>query len=197
MRVTVAIALEVVFAVAAFGLRSLVQCRRTGSTGYVLPRREAPAVELIGAALFVAAIVGLAVAPASGVDLLDEAIVGVLGGAVAAAGIAICLLAQLGMGDSWRIGVDDGEQTDLVTGGLFASVRNPIFTSMSVATAGFVLLVPNVWSIGSLVALIVGLELQVRFVEEPYLRDAHGADYLRYAQRAGRFLPGVGRMVTR
>jgi protein-S-isoprenylcysteine O-methyltransferase Ste14 len=43
-------------------------------------------------------------------------------------------------------------------------------------------------------ALVVALELQVRIVEEPYLRQAHGATYDDYARRVGRFLPGVGRL---
>jgi protein-S-isoprenylcysteine O-methyltransferase Ste14 len=34
------------------------------------------------------------------------------------------------MGASWRIGVDPSERTDLVTGGAFALVRNPIFSAM-------------------------------------------------------------------
>jgi protein-S-isoprenylcysteine O-methyltransferase Ste14 len=197
MRVGAAIVLEVVFAVMAFGVRSVVQWRRTGSTGYVLPGRNASFVELLGAGLFILAIVGLGVAPAGNVDLLDHPFVGALGAVLAAGGILLCLVAQLGMGDSWRIGVDEAETTDLVTAGLFASIRNPIFTAMLVATVGFVLLVPNVWSIGALVALVVGLELQVRYVEEPYLLDTHGATYLQYTQQAGRFLPGIGHSVAR
>ncbi|WP_263493634.1 hypothetical protein [Streptomyces sp. PSKA30] len=34
-------------------------------------------------------------------------------------------------------------------------------------------------------------------VEEPYLQAAHGAAYLAYAARAGRFVPGVGRLQIR
>jgi protein-S-isoprenylcysteine O-methyltransferase Ste14 len=41
-------------------------------------------------------------------------------------GLAGSLLAQLAMGDSWRIGVDESEKTELVTAGPFAVVRNPI-----------------------------------------------------------------------
>jgi len=51
---------------------------------------------------------------------------------------------------------------------------------------------PRRGAIGALAALVVGLELQVRFVEEPYLRRGHGPGYERYAARAGRFLPRTG-----
>ena len=45
-----------------------------------------------------------------------------------------------------------------------------------------------------LLVLIIGLELHVRLVEEPYLLRVHGDAYRRYAARTGRFLPRVGRL---
>ncbi|MET9817324.1 MULTISPECIES: hypothetical protein [unclassified Streptomyces] len=41
------------------------------------------------------------------------------------------------MGASWRVGVDVGERTALITGGPFAYVRNPIFTAMAVTGLGW------------------------------------------------------------
>ena len=111
----------------------------------------------------------------------------------AVVGIVATLWAQLAMGNSWRIGVDDSERTDLVTGGVFSVVRNPIFTTMSVTALGLALLVPNVVALIGLAVLVFALELQVRVVEEPYLRSVHGQTFVRYASRVGRFLPGVGR----
>lgn len=198
MRLLLAVVLEVVFASFAFGLRSWIQWRRTGSSGFVLPRRGAPAVERLGAGLFVLAILLLVAAPiadAAGVSRwspLDNTAAGVLGAVLAIGGIGLCVAAQLTMGDSWRIGVDQDEETTLVTSGIFGTVRNPIFSAMVLASGGLALLLPNVWAFGAFVALIVGLELQVRFVEEPYLRRVHGAAYVSYASRAGRFLPGIG-----
>ena len=60
------------------------------------------------------------------------------------------------------------------------------------AAAGFALLLPNAWAFGAFAALLVGLELQVRYVEEPYLLGVHGDTYVNYTARAGRFVPGVG-----
>ena len=73
------------------------------------------------------------------------------------------------MGDSWRIGVDPGERTELVTAGPFAVVRNPIFAAMIPTALGLALLVPSVIAIAGFAALVGALELQVRVVEEPYL----------------------------
>ena len=43
-------------------------------------------------------------------------------------------------------------------------------------------------------ALWLGLEIQTRMVEEPYLLKVHGSAYAEYAARVGRFVPGVGRI---
>lgn len=111
----------------------------------------------------------------------------------AVCGVSLTLAAQLRMGDEWRIGVDAAERTRLVTDGLFAVVRNPIFTAMGATGLGLTLMVPNVVAVTGLVALVVALELQVRVVEEPYLRTAHGPAYARYESVTGRFVPGLGK----
>ncbi|MGY1692733.1 methyltransferase family protein [Geodermatophilus sp. SYSU D01105] len=97
------------------------------------------------------------------------------------------------MGASWRIGVDPGERTDLVTTGVFACVRNPVSTAMALAQVGMVLVVPTWISVAALVALIAAVEVQVRVVEEPHLSLLHGNAYAACAARTGRFVPGVGR----
>jgi len=118
----------------------------------------------------------------------------VCGLVLALAGFVATLAGQIGMGASWRVGVDPEERTTLVTTGVFALVRNPVFTAMVVAQAGIVLIVPT-WVTGlALVALVVAVQLQVRAVEEPYLRAVHGGAYDAYAAQAGRFVPGVGRI---
>ena len=100
------------------------------------------------------------------------------------------LAAQRAMGASWRIGVDQAEATTLVTDGLFARVRNPVFTAMITTGVGLTLLAPKVVALGADRAH--PREFQVRVVEEPYLLRTHGAAYTAYALRAGRFLPGLG-----
>ena len=101
--------------------------------------------------------------------------------------------AQLAMGDSWRIGVDPDERTELVTGGPFASVRNPIFSAMSGDCRRHAARAQRAHR-RRLCCALVGLELQVRLVEEPYLAYAPTATATPGTlARAGRFLPGLGR----
>jgi protein-S-isoprenylcysteine O-methyltransferase Ste14 len=117
----------------------------------------------------------------------------IAGGAATALGIAGTLWSQAAMGRSWRIGVRAGERTDLVRSGPFAWVRNPIFTAMILGAAGFALILPTVAAIAGLVVLVIGLELQVRVVEEPHLVAVHGDSYDDYRRRVGRFVPLLGR----
>jgi protein-S-isoprenylcysteine O-methyltransferase Ste14 len=185
----------------AFGLRTLIQLRRTGSTGFKGIGGRPGSPEWIAGILFVLALaVGLA-APvlaltgtAEPIAALDLTPVHVAGVALFAAGLGATFAAQVAMGASWRIGVDEGERTELVTDGPFALVRNPIFAAMLPTGLGLTLMVPSVVALAGLAALFVALELQVRVAEEPYLLRAHGAEYARYCARVGRFVPGIGRL---
>ena len=197
IRTWVAIGLEVAFFGVAIVWRSWVQWRRTGSTGFIRPHRGAPALELAGATGFVAAIVLLVAAPvvdAAGMSrfaVLDVTWAAVAGFLLILAGLVLTVTAQLSMGDSWRIGVDDSQRTELVTAGVFSRVRNPIFTGMLLAVLGFLLLIPNPVSLAAVVILTASLEIQVRRVEEPYLARTHGEVYEQYRARTGRFLPSL------
>jgi protein-S-isoprenylcysteine O-methyltransferase Ste14 len=48
----------------------------------------------------------------------------------------------LAMGESWRVGVNETEHTELVTTGPFGLVRNPIFTAVLTTGAGIALVLP-------------------------------------------------------
>jgi protein-S-isoprenylcysteine O-methyltransferase Ste14 len=43
--------------------------------------------------------------------------------------MTMTMVSQYQMGNSWRVGVDPHETTELVSRGLFTVVRNPIFTA--------------------------------------------------------------------
>jgi protein-S-isoprenylcysteine O-methyltransferase Ste14 len=194
-----ALALYVVWAAITLGVRIAVQLRRTGSTGVHGLSPGAGALEWVAGGLFIAGVAMVALAlilAAAGVldpvAVLDGPVGNAAGIVLAVAGICLVFGAQLAMGDSWRIGVDPEERTDLVTDGPFGHVRNPIYSAMIPTILGLVLMVPSALAIVGLVILFAGLELQVRLVEEPYLLRAHGDDYAIYAARVGRFVPALG-----
>lgn len=189
---TVATVEIVVFYLTAFGLRSLLQWRRTGATGFAGVRAGAGALERFAAALLVLALVLAPVAPWAGAPLWAGG--HAAGAVIGAAGIALTLVAQVQMGASWRIGVDEGARTELVTSGVFAVVRNPIFSAMLLAAVGLCLAAPTALALAVPPLLLVALELQVRRVEEPYLLRVHGDAYRAWAARTGRFVPWLGRL---
>ena len=119
-----------------------------------------------------------------------------IGAAASLAGITIMVIAQWQMGAAWRFGVDESEQTALVTRGLYSLVRNPIYSGVFLFGIGLLVLLPHVYMLFFLVVAYLSIELQVRFVEEPHLRHLHGAMYEQYAAHAGRyfprFIPGSG-----
>lgn len=194
-----ALAFYVVYLSLAFGLRSLLQWRATGSTGFIGVGGRPGSPEWLAGVLFVVALAMGATAPALAladalepVDALNQTAAHATGIGLALLGVCLTLYAQIAMGASWRIGVNPDERTDLVTSGPFAVVRNPIFAAMIPTALGLTLMVPSVLAIFGFVALIVALELQVRVVEEPYLVRVQGAAYARYAAQTGRFVPRAG-----
>lgn len=198
-RASVALVIYSVWLGLAFGLRTLLHWRRTGSTGFKGISGKPGSLEWFAGVLFVVALLGgfvgaLLHAPAGTIDRLESDATLIAGIVVASIGVVLTVMAQANMGASWRIGVDESDETDLVTGSAFQIVRNPIFTAMLVTAVGLCLVAPNPVSFGSLLALLLALEIQVRLVEEPFLRARHGDRYENYARRVGRFLPGIGRL---
>jgi len=201
---TLALVAYAVYLVLAFGVRSWLQARRTGSTGFKGVHGRPGAPEWLAGVLFVVALVIGVAAPVLAllgavepIRALDRTPVHVGGIVLFVGGLAATLAAQVAMGESWRIGVDSTEHIDLVTAGPFSIVRHPIFSAMLPTSLGLALMVPSWVALGGLVALFVALELQVRVVEEPYLLRTHGRRYAAYASRVGRFVPGAGRLESR
>jgi protein-S-isoprenylcysteine O-methyltransferase Ste14 len=195
----VALALLTVFGLLGFVWRAWLQRRRTGSTGFRGVSGRVGSVEWVAGVGFVialtVAVVGPllqlygVITPLPGLQAIGIQIVGIV---VALLGIVLTVWAQLDMGDSWRVGVDESETTALVHSGMFGRVRNPIYTAVLTFDVGIALVAANLVTIAGFILTLAALELQVRRVEEPYLRDKHGAAYHGYTASVGRFIPGVG-----
>ena len=97
------------------------------------------------------------------------------------------ILAQNHMKNSWRIGIDENSKSELITNGLFAVSRNPIFLGMIMATLGLFLLTPNVWTLVFFILGYVLIQIQIR-LEEDFLTKQHGEKYERYKNEVRRFI---------
>jgi protein-S-isoprenylcysteine O-methyltransferase Ste14 len=195
----VALVLLAVFGLLGFVWRAWLQRRRTGSTGFRGISGNIGSAEWAAALGFVISLIVAVVGPVlqlSGVitplPVLQADGIQIAGIMLALLGIVLTVWAQLDMGDSWRVGVDESESTALVHTGMFGRVRNPIYTAMLTFDVGIALLTPNFVTIAGLILAVAALELQVRRVEEPYLLGKHGEAYRGYTASVGRFIPRVG-----
>jgi protein-S-isoprenylcysteine O-methyltransferase Ste14 len=96
------------------------------------------------------------------------------------------LVAQSHMQKSWRIGIDEDVQTELVQGGLFKISRNPIFLGMRIMLIGLFLILPNAVMLTIGIAGEILIQIQVR-LEEDYLTRIHGDSYRAYQSRVRRW----------
>src|SRR4029453_19037277 len=115
------------------GARAWLHHRRTGDHGIRLHAPNA-ITRFVGLLLFAGVILG-GVAPASELlgiarpfPSLNVTWSRATGLALAVLGMTMTMVSQYQMGNSWRVGVDPHETTELVSRGLFTVVRNPIFT---------------------------------------------------------------------
>lgn len=101
--------------------------------------------------------------------------------------LAWILMAQHQMQNSWRIGIDRGHETALVTNGVFAVSRNPVFLGMILSVAGLFLVLPNGLSFFVAAASYIVIQVQIR-LEEDFLAQQHGSVYLQYKHKTRRLL---------
>lgn len=112
-------------------------------------------------------------------------IVGVL---VAVVGVAVFIISVLTMRDSWRAGVSKTDKTELVTKGIYKISRNPAFLGFDLMYLGILLMFFNlVLYIVSLFAMLI-FHLQIVNVEEEFLLEAFGNEYLRYKKKVCRYI---------
>ena len=195
----------VLFLGVGLGGRAWLHARRYGACGIVLFRgsrrgqdvRDSLLVLLLllltGQALLAAGFPAWLPRPAFGMSPATAVVLCRAGAALLSGGLALLLVAQLNLGASWRIGIEEAARPGLVTGGLYRFCRNPIFLFMLVMFVGYALLLPTWLSAGMLVGAFVGVRQQV-IAEEAYLSRVYGDQYRAYAGRVGRFLPWVGRL---
>ena len=108
-------------------------------------------------------------------------------------GVVLLVWSQLDLGRSWRMGIDEATKPGLVTGGLYRFTRNPIYSAIFAALAGYAALLPTRLSLVLLLGAVIGFRQQV-MLEEAYLLRTYGEAYRAYAREVGRFVPGVGRL---
>ena len=96
-------------------------------------------------------------------------------------------VAQYQMSNSWRIGIDENNKTELITKGLFSYSRNPIFLGMIISVTGIFFILPNAITFFLMLSTYIVIQIQIR-LEEKFLEKQHGQEYLSYKQTTKRLL---------
>lgn len=103
-------------------------------------------------------------------------------------GVAAFVWAVVTMRDSWRAGVSETDQTELVTAGIYQISRNPAFLGFDLVYLGILLLFFNWVLFAASAFAMVMLHLQIVNVEEDFLLVTFGEAYLNYRKQVCRYL---------
>ena len=105
-------------------------------------------------------------------------------------GLLICRIAQITLGNSWRVGIDENAKPGLVQNGVYRFIRNPTYTGMYLVCVGAFILLPSLLVSYWILAFFIMLEFQVR-CEEEYLQNKYGDDFIKYSKKTKRYIPWV------
>jgi len=196
LKIILPIYLALFFGLAMFW-RSYLAWKRTGINPYKLGGGDGVhdyvgklfRITLIGTALIVLAFsffesLYVLLTP---IPWLNSSWLAIAGLALLASALVWVLVAQIQMGNSWRIGIDEKTTSPLVQHGLFGVSRNPIFLGMIIMLVGLLLTVPTAATLVITTLGIVLIHIQVR-LEEIFLREKYGDAYLNYQKRVRRWI---------
>ncbi|HOV15405.1 MAG TPA: isoprenylcysteine carboxylmethyltransferase family protein, partial [Spirochaetota bacterium] len=114
----------------------------------------------------------------------------ILGFIIGLVGLSFCLYAQIKMGKSWRVGIDEKEKTELITTGLYRFIRNPTYFGLFILNVGLWIIWPT-WTVFIFNLLFVlFFEIQV-CCEEDFLTMTHGEEYLNYKKKTKKYIPFI------
>jgi protein-S-isoprenylcysteine O-methyltransferase Ste14 len=181
----------------AFVWRSFLVYRRTGKNPLVLPAEDnaygyvGRAFKVVIAAVAAVVTLNAAMPQASAwlglLTFLQVQALYLAGWALLFTSLAWLLVAQVHMGNSWRVGIDSKNSTALISSGLFRVSRNPIFLAMRVNLLGLFFVLPSGATLAILVTGEILMQIQVR-LEEVHLAALHGERYTQYTALVRRWL---------
>jgi protein-S-isoprenylcysteine O-methyltransferase Ste14 len=113
--------------------------------------------------------------------------VGWIGVALCLAGLLILLWSLVSFGQSFRIGIDTTRPDQLITSGIFAYSRNPIYTAFAMILLGQFLVFSN-WILLVYTCAAFWLFHRQILREEDFLKEYYGEAFTAYCQRVRRYL---------
>lgn len=197
---TMALTFYIVFLLVAVVWRVLLQYQLANDHGIRVGRSSTNKVALISSTLLLGCFVAsftltvLHVLELLQLQITVNLLMKSAGAFMCTGGIVLTAISQYQMGAAWRIGVEETEQTALITKGLYSVSRNPIYSGVIIFGIGLLILLPHVYMLISMVIGYLSIELHVRYVEEPHLNRLHGNDFTQYMKKTGRYMPRLSRI---
>jgi len=112
-----------------------------------------------------------------------------LGLVILGAGVVVAVLGYRQLGSSHSPWTNPTEGAHIVTTGIYAHIRHPIYAGWIIATVGWALLFCSFLGIAVAVAIFIFYDLRSR--EEERWLDLQYPDYPAYRHNVKRFIPGI------
>ena len=103
-------------------------------------------------------------------------------------GVVVFVISVAEMKDNWRAGVQREDKTNLVTSGIYSISRNPAFLGFDLMYIGILLAFFNWFLCFATVFAVCLFHLQIVKVEEDFLLETFGQEYLEYKRKVCRYL---------
>ena len=109
-------------------------------------------------------------------------------------GLVLCLTAIIGFaltlvsfGNSFRVGIDENKPDKLVTTGIFAISRNPIYVCFLLFLTGLFMVHRNIVIAVGIILFALAIHRQI-LREEKFLLSYYGGEYENYRKRVRRYI---------
>jgi protein-S-isoprenylcysteine O-methyltransferase Ste14 len=109
-------------------------------------------------------------------------------------GLLLCFISTIGFlltlisfGNSFRVGIDGNAPGKLITTGMFAISRNPVYVCMMILFAGLFLIHNNIAVTAAILLFVPVLHRQI-LREERFLASHYGDEYSEYLKKTRRYL---------
>jgi protein-S-isoprenylcysteine O-methyltransferase Ste14 len=106
-------------------------------------------------------------------------------------GLWLFYRSHMDLGTNWSITLQVREKHQLITQGLYRSIRHPMYLALIIYSVGQGLVLPN-WLVGPSYGIAMVLLIAFRLgPEERMMLDEFGKDYEEYKARSYRLFPGI------
>jgi protein-S-isoprenylcysteine O-methyltransferase Ste14 len=119
--------------------------------------------------------------------IFNSETLGWVGIAAGITGLIVLATSIVAFGDSFRIGIDEGTKDSLVTSGIFAVTRNPIYVAFALVLLCQLLVFQTWFFLIYLIAATLLFHRQV-LLEEKFLEQRYGKQFDAYRKKVRRYI---------